>query len=430
MTLLSEHWHAFSRAPRGTFSSHRQMRRFFVRVVRLFLTCTKPTSFAVLVVVPRLHPRAYDEEVSRQKRPSTSASAVSNLEQRVRARAVTEGLDLDEAQLQFLHDACQTITVGNSSDSHRDHTQKKSGVYVHGPAGRGKTWIMSAIYAEINVPNTAKRRVHFHTFFAELQLRFAEYASVREAIEVTARELTDGIRVFFFDELHVHDPGAATLLNRVLDDLVSGAFTVLITSNYEPDKLLDSPLFHELFAPGIAAITSNLEVIELDGGTDYRYGDGASYGVFGTGEWIVVDQSTENRELYSSVGLVEPHDDEATQVLEGHKSLVAKAVRGDEVWFRFTDLFDARSIASDYVEIAQNIATLVITDTPALKDMSIDARTRFVSFIDVLVEYDKRLMIFSGVTKAEFFGDEATASSGMPVDLFRTRSRLALITER
>ncbi|WP_240740008.1 cell division protein ZapE [Leucobacter triazinivorans] len=200
----------------------------------------------------------------------------------------------------------------------RDSDANPSGFYVHGPAGRGKTRLMEEIFQAAPIPESQKRRVHFHTFFQELQSRFGAQLSARAAIEATVEDLLDRVRLFFFDELHVHDPGGASLLNRLLDALARRSIATLITSNSEPEGLLPDPVTHHVFVPGIRVLRQRFAVRVLDGGADYRREGGPrSTTGFGSGRWILAS------DVDAVAGLVLPDADERTTVLHGHRAPTA-----------------------------------------------------------------------------------------------------------
>lgn len=231
----------------------------------------------------------------------------------------------------------------------------------------------------------------------------------------------DGTRLFFFDELHVHDPGGAALLNHLVAALVEHGIPTIFTSK-EPEKLLENRIYHHVVEPTIALIRDRFEVRTLDTGTDYRKAGGTSTeSNFASGHWIV---AADPEQVAGSLptGLQAPLADEATTVLDGHRGVRARAVRDREVWFDFADLLESTSIARDYLELAERFDTWVLTGVPPLAAASRAARQRFVSLTDVLVHHDRRLTVVAEVDRATFAEIEDP-----PVDLFRAESRLALL---
>ncbi|MCP2278326.1 cell division protein ZapE [Nocardia amikacinitolerans] len=138
------------------------------------------------------------------------------------------------------------------------------GVYLHGRPGRGKTMLMDRFLATADADRA--KRYHFHWFFAELHSAAHETGSIDTAIE----RLLGTARLVCFDEFHVHDIGDAMLVARMLDALFARRIALVLTSNYPPTQLLPNPLFHDRFLPTIARIVEHLDVLSVDGPTDYR----------------------------------------------------------------------------------------------------------------------------------------------------------------
>ncbi|MCP2293086.1 cell division protein ZapE [Nocardia amikacinitolerans] len=138
------------------------------------------------------------------------------------------------------------------------------GVYLHGRPGRGKTMLMDRFLATADADRA--KRYHFHWFFAELHSAAYETGSIDTAIE----RLLGTARLVCFDEFHVHDIGDAMLVARMLDALFARRIALVLTSNYPPAQLLPNPLFHDRFLPTIARVVEHLDVLSVDGPTDYR----------------------------------------------------------------------------------------------------------------------------------------------------------------
>ncbi|UOR02316.1 cell division protein ZapE [Leucobacter allii] len=402
------------------------------------------------------------------------------LETAVVAAAEARGIALDAAQRAVLGEAATILTAAGS----RPDASAPVGLFLHGPAGRGKTWLMTELFRAAPLPDAAKRQVHFHTFFQELQRRFGARLSARDAIEETVASLLDGTALFFFDELHVHDPGGASLLNRLVAELCARGVPTLLTSNYAPELLLDSPVYHHVVEPSVRLIRERFAVRDLDAGIDYRrlrgaggHGPGsipapgsvlgsapesaaesaaqsgpsgepgseardrsaephggARQG-FAAGRWIVVPSDRDADAALTAAGFLPPEPGEATTVLEGHRALRARADRAraagtaaraaaGEIWFDFAELLEAPSIAQDYLDLVATHDRWVLTGVPPLAAASREARQRFVALIDVLAHAEATLVVCAATDRASF----ATVSDPPP-DLFRAESRLALLGE-
>ncbi|MGO1543528.1 MAG: cell division protein ZapE [Gulosibacter sp.] len=342
-----------------------------------------------------------------------AADAIASIEQSVSSRSVR----LDDAQRVLVSEIAVFLSQALAKQDAAQDAQP-TGFFVHGPAGRGKSWLMSGLVAWADVPEDAKRRLHFHEFFRSFQRQTATQASTRDAIEHTLDELLDGARLFYFDELHVHEPGSGALLNRILDELATRRIPTLITSNYEPEGLLPNRIYHHIIEPGIATVRTHFAVRELDAGTDYRLTELAKHGGFASGNWVV------GKPEESLAAGNPPAPEEATEVLERHRALQVSAIRGREIWFDFASLVAAHSYTEDFLNIAERYDSWVLTDVPALSKTDRASRQRFVSLIDVLVDQDCKLTVFADVSRDAFVDIKDP-----PADLFRCISRLALLSE-
>src|SRR5690554_1021397 len=218
-----------------------------------------------------------------------------------------------------------------------DSEASPRGLYVHGAVGRGKTWLCDQFFEQL--PGTAKRRVHFHSFFRELHRdiwnhRLEDPTAARNAVDRAVSELLDGVNLLYFDEFHVHDSGDAALVLRVLDDLLASDVTLLATSNYAPADLLPGP-FHHVFERGIRLIQQNLDVVELGGDHDYRRDDlGHRAGGFAHGAWLT--PGTADQLL--AHGLTVPEPSERVQLSAGGHRFTARRADARQLWFSFAEL--------------------------------------------------------------------------------------------
>ncbi|MCJ0892359.1 cell division protein ZapE [Rhodococcus sp. ARC_M5] len=242
-------------------------------------------------------------------------------------------------------------------------TPGTKGVYLWGPVGRGKTWLLDAYFS--GVATTAKKRVHFHSFFRDLHAAYFRHRfSIDAAIDDILATDDTGLQaeLLCFDEFHVHDIGDARLITRMLDTLFARGVALVVTSNYAPDDLLPNPMFHPTFVPTIDKLKRNLEIICVDGPVDYR-SVGTSGSRFASGTWTLEP---------GSVGRT------------------------------FTELCCAARSTGDYLRMAEAATTLTITDIPPLASVDEFAAQRFANLVDVLYDHDVRVDFHALVPLHEF----------------------------
>jgi len=92
------------------------------------------------------------------------------------------------------------------------------GVYLWGPVGRGKSFLMDAFYS--CVPLVRKRRVHFHHFMREIHRELDELKGAADPIAEVAARTARRYRLICFDEFHVADIADAMILGRFLEGVM------------------------------------------------------------------------------------------------------------------------------------------------------------------------------------------------------------------
>lgn len=296
------------------------------------------------------------------------------------------------------------------------------GVYLWGPAGRGKTWLLDTFVATL--PAGAVRRIHFHGFFRQLHesiQRNREHSDAgASAIEAAVDELLGGASLLHFEEFHVHDSGNAALLVRLLETLFDKGVTLVASSNYAPAELFADPNFHYVFRPGIALIMRHLDVLALDGGADYRLGStGARRDGFARGRWFV---STADGEP-TDAAVRQPESDEAIVLTVDGRSIRARRARDGEVRFTFAELLEASTAVSDYLALCMRFDSWVLDDVPDFAHASAGARQRFVNLIDVLCDLGIELRVIAATPR-----EALAAVADLPADMPRTLSRLAMLS--
>lgn len=291
------------------------------------------------------------------------------------------------------------------------------GVYIHGPVGRGKSWVANTFFETL--PTTRKTRVHFHGFLDSLHRRIHTHRRLRQEDgerkdheqDAVAHALDDIIgdsRVLFFDEFHVHDSGDAQLLTRLLEHVFRRQLTVIMTSNYAPDDLLPDPVWHHLFEPGIDLIKTNLQAFELDGPVDYRTLAHDHASGFASGIWT------------TSTTPADPSEATALQVRGREFDVLA--TRDGELRISFAQLCETPTSTIEYLGWARMFARWVIIDVPAFADADPQAQQRLINVVDVLADADLETTFVSRVDLDAFL-----AGTTKRPDAFRMASRLQLL---
>ena len=289
--------------------------------------------------------------------------------------------------------------------------QPTRSLYLHGPVGRGKSWLLDGFFQAL--PIAEKLRVHFHDFFAQLHRGMFAHQKAEDALAVTLDELLDGCRVLCFDEFHVHDIGDAMLITRLFKALFQRGVLVLVTSNYAPEGLLPNPLYHERFKPVIDLIATRMEVLEVSSPKDFRSLPQAhSVQRFTTGQYVWPGTPTQRAALGLPVT-----DGPAQHLTVGNRQLICRQHHARTIAFTFSDLCEQLTAVMDYLLLCEDFDHWIIDGLPHLAECPIAVQQRFINLVDVLYDKDKHLILIGEQPLAQ-------AMSGQAIDLARTTSRL------
>ncbi|MGH6829300.1 MAG: cell division protein ZapE [Rhizomicrobium sp.] len=261
------------------------------------------------------------------------------------------------------------------------------GIYLWGDVGRGKSMLMDLFFAAAGVK--PKRRVHFNAFMADVHARLhVERAKSGDPIVRVAALLASEAKLLCFDEFQVTDVADAMILGRLFEQLLILGTVIVATGNLPPARLYEGGLNRQLFLPFIAMIEKRLDVIRLDGPTDYRLHRLAGHPVYLTP--ISADADAAMDQAWRR--LTDCARGQPTRLtVFGRSLLVPEAARG-VARFSFAGLCEQPLAAADYLEIARNFHTLLIDRIPALRPAKRDSARRFVLLIDTLYDQSVKLI--------------------------------------
>lgn len=270
------------------------------------------------------------------------------------------------AQQGFVPDDAQCRAVQALQHCHEALHQARSpitGVYLWGPVGRGKTWLMDRFYQSLRVP---ARRQHFHHFMGWVHQRSFQLSGIQDPLQALARELAREVRVLCFDELFVNDIGDAIILGRLFQVMFEEGVVMVCTSNQPPDQLYAGGFNRERFVPGIAAIQKHMQVVAVDGVEDHRLHPGAGvqrYWVKQPGALATVfKQLSEGQSV--SYG----------PVTVGFRAIVAVQASDTVFWCRYCDLCEQPLAAMDFMLLCDRFDAIVLGEVPDLSAQKRPAR--------------------------------------------------------
>ncbi len=268
------------------------------------------------------------------------------------------------------------------------------GLYLWGGVGRGKSMLMDLFFDCTAIRR--KRRAHFHEFMLDIhaRLRAERKKEAGDPIPPLVEALADEARLLCFDEMVVNNTADAAIMSRLFTGLIDAGVTIVTTSNRVPGDLYKDGLNRPLFLPFIALVEQRLDVMALNGPTDYRrdrLGNAKT--------WLVPSGEAATKALSDSFFRLTdyPPEDRAhvpsmeLDVGAGRKLMVPKALKGVGV-FSFKRLCAEARGAADYLAIARYFHTVMMVGIPVLGPHNRNEAARFVTLIDALYEYKVKLL--------------------------------------
>jgi len=262
------------------------------------------------------------------------------------------------------------------------------GLYLWGGVGRGKTLLSDLLYESLD--EVPRQRWHFHRFMGEVHARLRALPhDTADTLSVVAKAMAQDLRVLLLDEFFVGDIGDAMILGRLLEQLVDvRGVTLLTTSNIPPAELYRDGLQRASFLPCIALLQQHCRVHKLESRQDYRL-----------------------RQLTQASTYLCPLGPDAEAALDAHwerltgrtpkavdlhindRAVRAKAVADGAAWFEFIEACEGPRSAADYIELARDFHTVLLSNVPRLDGSKEDPALRFVQLVDEFYDRHVNLLL-------------------------------------
>lgn len=287
-----------------------------------------------------------------------------------------------------------------------------SGIYLFGPVGVGKTYLMDLFYQQVNEPK--KARFHFHHFMQQIDAQLRQRQGQKDPLKKIAADLAKSIRLICFDEFLVHDVAYAMILSEFLQALFANGIVLVVTSNTLPDQLYLKGVNRERFLPVIDLLKTRCEVLSLVHQKDYRIGrerllQTYLYPLNAKTEAVLEEQFKNLAKDLTENGFIRIQNRDIP-FIKCSKKLI---------WFDFKVICNLPRSQLDYLEIADRFDTVFISNIPVLTSKDTVFAIMLVHFIDVLYDRGIRLII-----SAEESLDLLYKEGELLHEFKRTRSRL------
>ncbi|MEM6545068.1 MAG: cell division protein ZapE [Pseudomonadota bacterium] len=291
----------------------------------------------------------------------------------------------------------------------------ETGLYFWGGVGRGKTYLMDTFFECL--PFDEKLRVHFHRFMQRVHRELAELEGEKNPLDVFMSRLADETQIICFDEFFVSDIADAMILANCLRAMFEKGITLVATSNIEPSGLYKDGLQRSRFLPAIALLEQHTKILNVDAGTDYRLRTLEQATLFYSPLGAEAEASLQASYL-GLTGASASGDTVASLEVNG-RQLQCRRLSEGVVWFDFKALCDGPRSQNDYIEIAREFHTVLLSDIPKLHSAHDDMCRRFINLVDEFYDRHVKFIVSAATAVAELYDGER-----LSFEFQRTVSRL------
>jgi len=287
------------------------------------------------------------------------------------------------------------------------------GLYMWGGVGRGKTYLMDSFYEAL--PIKEKKRLHFHRFMYWVHHELKKLDGESNPLKIIAKMFARETKVLCFDEFFVSDIADAMILAGLLEEMFSLGISLVATSNIIPDRLYWNGLQRTRFLPAIELIKQHSQIINVDGGIDYRLRTLEQAEIYHS----PLDEGADENMRFSFSHLAVGECEKNTVIGINEREITVKAVAEGTVWFDFSAVCATPRSAADYIELSRLYHSVMLSNVPQMDDAINDQSRRFISLVDEFYERNVKLII-----SAEVPLDNLYQGKSLAFEFKRTESRL------
>jgi cell division protein ZapE len=265
-----------------------------------------------------------------------------------------------------------------------------------------------------------KLRVHFHEFMRGVHREMYDLRGTEDPLSEVALRVARRYRLICFDEFHISDIADAMILERLLMALVKARVGFVMTSNYPPSGLYPDGLHRDRLLPAIRLLEQQLNVVELAAGRDHRRRDQSE----SSQTWLERHALTSS-DFYVETSLDDPvpialervFNSLADGPVEGAGAItiegrdvpfVKKA--GGVIWFEASVLIGGPRSMNDYLWLAQNFHTVILSGLTQLSRLQFSEARRLTWLVDVFYDHKIRLAVSAQTAPDVLYVDGPMAS--------------------
>ncbi len=297
----------------------------------------------------------------------------------------------------------------------KDPKEPLKGLYFWGGVGRGKTYLMDTFYESL--PFEQKMRTHFHRFMQRVHRELKELEGTKNPLVEIGKKYAAETRIICFDEFFVSDITDAMILGGLLEQLFANGVSLVATSNIVPDGLYKDGLQRARFLPAIALLNKYTEVVNVDGGIDYRLRVLEQAELYHYPLDAEADVSLNKSFESLAPDIEEAKDNQLIEVNGRH--IPCRRVCEDVVWFDFKDICEGPRSQNDYIELAKIYHEVLVSNVPQMGVKNDDAARRFINLVDEFYDSGVKLILSAEVSIHEIYTE-----GRLSFEIERTKSRL------
>ncbi|CEG55883.1 cell division protein ZapE [Legionella fallonii] len=286
------------------------------------------------------------------------------------------------------------------------------GLYVYGPVGVGKTYLVDLFFEHVAAQK--KARFHFHHFMQQVDAQLRRLQGKKDPLQQVAKEIAKSIRLLCFDEFLVHDVAYAMILAELLQALNAQGVILVISSNTKPDELYLNGVQRARFMPAIELIKKNCDVFFLNEKRDYRLGREPLLEAY----LYPLNELTEKKMQEQFLVLAKDVQKNGCITVQ-NRAIPYLQCDEKSIWFVFDVLCNLPRSQLDYLEIADKFDNIFISGIPRLTENHTAQTIMFIHFIDVM--YDRGINV---IISADVPAQELYVKGEMQETFKRTLSRL------
>jgi cell division protein ZapE len=295
----------------------------------------------------------------------------------------------------------------------RGRIEAPRGIYLHGPVGRGKTFLCDLFYEAL--PLESKRRTHFHRFMQDVHASLKQLEGRANPLEDVAARIAAESRVLVLDEFFVGDIGDAMILGNLLRALFARGAVLVTTSNTKPANLYQDGLQRERFLPAIALIEQHCAVVALESPHDWRLRALRQAPVYYTPPGADAERAM--RAIFNRVAHATARRD--FDLVVNDRPIAARLEADGAAWFEFAALCEGPRGVADYIELARAYHTILVSNVPQFTPLMEDAARRFIELVDELYDRGVNLVVSAAAPAIDLYDGER-----LRAEFARTESRL------